>query len=232
MRDLNNAGNVLAHWHERWRDPAISVLLVVQCITVYALIPVTASTSMIPSRAVGVLPLLFASFVMFMTQLKWAMRIGSAALLLSAAVAVLECLQRYPWAVVGEDGLALTTFLLLTAAVVATVFSPGRFSMHRALGSIVLYINIGLLFTLVYRLIWATSAGSFFGLPKSGGASAFRAALEYFSFSTLTSVGFGDIMPVSPLARGFTILEASIGHLYPATLLARVVTRAMHERGE
>jgi Ion channel len=51
----------------------------------------------------------------------------------------------------------------------------------------------------------------------------------YLSFVTLTSTGYGDIVPVHPIARTLCILEAVIGQLYPATLLARIVTLEMRQ---
>ena len=48
--------------------------------------------------------------------------------------------------------------------------------------------------------------------------------LIYFSFTTLTTLGVGDILPVHPMARSLTTLEALVGQLYPAVLLARLVT--------
>jgi hypothetical protein len=46
----------------------------------------------------------------------------------------------------------------------------------------------------------------------------------YFSFATLTTVGYGDIAPVAPIARSLSNLEALIGQLYPAIVLARLVS--------
>lgn len=46
----------------------------------------------------------------------------------------------------------------------------------------------------------------------------------YFSFVTLTSIGYGDILPVHPIARSLSNVETIIGQLYPATLLARLVS--------
>lgn len=229
---IDKVGGLASQLHQRWRDPAMLALLVIQCLTVYVLIPATASRSIVPASVSSVLPLIFASLVIFITQTEWAVAIGVVALALSGVILVLEYFQKYPSAVITEDVLAIATFLLLTAAVFVTVFTPGRFSPYRALGAIVIYLNIGLLFTLIFRLIAFTSLNAFSGLPPTGDQSSVRASLEYFSFSTFTSVGFGDIAPVSPMARGMTILEASIGHLYPATLLARVVTMVMHARGE
>jgi hypothetical protein len=52
----------------------------------------------------------------------------------------------------------------------------------------------------------------------------------YFSFSTLTTVGYGDIVPVNPLARGLANLEAVIGQLYLVTTIARLVTLELEGR--
>ena len=46
----------------------------------------------------------------------------------------------------------------------------------------------------------------------------------YFSFVTLTTVGYGDISPVARAARSLAMLEALIGQLYPAVILARLVS--------
>jgi len=56
------------------------------------------------------------------------------------------------------------------------------------------------------------------------------AELVYFSLTTLTTTGFGDIVPVHAIARSLATLEAVIGQLYPATLLARLVTLEAQNR--
>jgi len=55
-------------------------------------------------------------------------------------------------------------------------------------------------------------------------------SVSYLSLVTLTSTGFGDIVPVHPIARSLCNIESIIGQLYPATLLARLVTLEMRER--
>ena len=57
----------------------------------------------------------------------------------------------------------------------------------------------------------------------AGAFSEFEPAL-YFSLVSFTTVGFGDIVPVHPVARSMATLEALVGQLYPAVLLARLVT--------
>ena len=59
---------------------------------------------------------------------------------------------------------------------------------------------------------------------------ALASNLIYFSFVTLTTTGYGDVFPLHPIARSLCNLEAVIGQLYPATLLARLVTLEMTHR--
>jgi len=56
--------------------------------------------------------------------------------------------------------------------------------------------------------------------------------LAYFSFTTLTTLGFGDIVPLNPLARSLVVLEALVGQLFPVILIARLVTMEIdyHQR--
>jgi hypothetical protein len=56
------------------------------------------------------------------------------------------------------------------------------------------------------------------------------ASFLYFSVVTLTTVGFGDIAAVHPVARSLVMVEALVGTLYPAILLARLVTLQMESR--
>jgi hypothetical protein len=47
---------------------------------------------------------------------------------------------------------------------------------------------------------------------------------RYFSFTTLTTLGYGDILPVSPVARSLATSEALFGQLYPAVMIARLIS--------
>jgi hypothetical protein len=103
-------------------------------------------------------------------------------------------------------------------------------TLHRVQGAIVLYMNIALFFFILYRLVTLLVADAFTGLPESGAEHGSGAALLYFSFGTLTTATFGDIAPVYPLARNLANLEAMIGQLFPATLLARLVSLELSHR--
>jgi len=119
---------------------------------------------------------------------------------------------------------------LVTAWVVArAVFGPGRITYHRVVGSILLYLPIGFVFVALYTLVSVLAPGSFTGLKVHDGVSL-PPDLVYFSFATLTTVGYGDLAPLHPFARSLSSLEAIVGQLYPATLVARMVSLELRAR--
>jgi hypothetical protein len=113
----------------------------------------------------------------------------------------------------------------LSIVVSRAVFGPGKVTFHRILGGVLLYLTFGLTFVALYGVVSLNVPEAFKGLePLRTNYFAIAGNLIYFSFVTLTTVGYGDIVPVHPYARGLANLEAVIGQLYPATLLARLVT--------
>jgi hypothetical protein len=79
-------------------------------------------------------------------------------------------------------------------------------------------------------MIWYFIPNSLTNIPGDAGWPAYGQIL-YFSFVTLTSTGFGDIVPVHPVIRMLVNVEAIIGQLYPATLLARLITLELRGGG-
>jgi hypothetical protein len=92
-------------------------------------------------------------------------------------------------------------------------------------------VNIGLIFVALFGFEGLLTPKAFTGLGSLQGTFAITGDLIYFSFVTLTTTGYGDIVPIHPYARSLTNVEAIIGQVYPATLLARLVTlQIAHER--
>ena len=77
---------------------------------------------------------------------------------------------------------------------------------------------------------WVPSAFNFSTIPFPSEFHKLQSKLFYFSFVTLTSIGYGDIMPVNPAAQTVAILEGLIGQLFPAILLARLVSLEIESR--
>ena len=111
----------------------------------------------------------------------------------------------------------------LAVVVARTVFAGGRVSFHRVVGAVLLYLLIALAFVSLFMLVGLLVPNAFSGLVFEDNEKL-ASNLIYFSFVTLTSTGYGDIYPVHPIARSLCNLETIIGQLYPATLLARLVS--------
>jgi len=120
--------------------------------------------------------------------------------------------------------------ITLGAVVGRAVFAPGAVSYHRIVGAVLLYLLIALAFVALFVFVGVLIPKAFSGLVLEDNAS-FTSSAVYFSFVTLTTVGYGDIVPVHPIARSLCNLEAICGQLYPATLLARIVTLEVGSRG-
>jgi hypothetical protein len=93
------------------------------------------------------------------------------------------------------------------------------------LGAIVAYLLVAVGFTLAFELIELRNPGSFSGIPMSAGSdrSELGSAMVYFSLVCITTMGFGDIVAVSDLARSLAVLEGVFGQLYLAVMIARLV---------
>lgn len=127
---------------------------------------------------------------------------------------------------------SLVCLVSLTLVVLARVYiDSGPVNSSRIQGAVAAYILFGVSWAILYRLLdlCLPAAFSTSALPGVVPAEQ-RANFAYFSFVTLTTVGYGDISAVHPIARMFTVLEALVGQLYPATLLARLVSLEISSR--
>ena len=110
------------------------------------------------------------------------------------------------------------------------VFGPGQVTHHRIQGAVVIYLSIALSFAALYEMILALSPGSISGITVRGSYLVLGPSIVYYSLATITTTGYGDMVPIAPLARSLSNLEALIGQLFPATLLARIVTLEVQAR--
>lgn len=219
-------------WQERTREPGLSALLVIEALLLFVATPL-AGIGWLPRF---VLPSTFVLFVLATLVVTSRSHLAAGIVLVSAVLSASGIIVHADDPTVFTEWLSaggrLLTIATLSTFIAKAVFGPGRVTRHRVEGAIVLYMNFALFFYILYQLIDVLVAQSFAGLPKSGTQYSSGAALLYFSFGTLTTATYGDIQPVYPIARNLANLEAMIGQLFPATLLARLVTLQIAHRAQ
>jgi hypothetical protein len=123
----------------------------------------------------------------------------------------------------------LTAALILIAFVVANllrfVFRAPSVDVEVLCASIAAYLMLGLMWAMAYWLVDQLTPGGAFSFNTNSGPRSMNGFTGfYFSFITLSTVGYGDITPVSRLARLLAAMEAMTGLLYVAVLIARLVS--------
>jgi len=128
--------------------------------------------------------------------------------------------------------LTLAWLVYAIAIVVGDLFRRREVTVNTILGAVVTYLLIAAAFMFVFQLLEVVSPGALSGIPEEARQSRARLvdALMYFSLVCLTTMGFGDIVPVSGLARPLVVLEGVIGQLYLAVMIARLV--GLHIAGQ
>jgi hypothetical protein len=209
-------------WRYCVRDRVLTTMLAVQCLVIFAA-PFATMGYVGVHEALQLILFAFTFLVCLISRGPIARTLAVLAFISSATGSVLQ--------LAGPSNTSLLLFYIgsVSAFIVASdalgyaALAPGEVTVHRVLGAIALYLNIGLTFAAVYRLIWYLVPNSLTNIPDGEAWQAYGTIL-YFSFVTLTSTGYGDVTPVHPFVRTLANVEAIIGQLYPATLLARLIT--------
>lgn len=221
----------LRHLYLVWTtDWGLTVFLVLIVVTVFIFMPLSGQSefarlmtgivfSLVLISGVAAvserrtMTLLSTGLVIVALTLRWTAHVAPSPVILSvSAISTLACLG------------------LMAGVVLIQVFRKGPITAHRIQGAIAVYLLLGMMWGVAYDLIFLEIPGSFqpadLGDPKSSAITN----LVYFSFVTLTTVGYGHITPVHPMVRSLATLEALVGQLYPAILIGRLVAMELQYR--
>jgi voltage-gated potassium channel Kch len=116
----------------------------------------------------------------------------------------------------------------LAGLVFLEVLKKGPITLHRVQGAVAVYLLFGLIWAFAYDLVILHAPQAFHADELTIQHAPLTPTLIYFSFTTLTTVGYGDITPIHPIARSLAMLEAFVGQLFPAILIARLVAMELH----
>lgn len=153
---------------------------------------------------------------------KLSFRIGSGVVVVVVAVSLLGIL-------LDESGLSnlhlvilIVFYIWVTWLAIGQVLFSGPVDSNKIVGAICVYLLLGLIWALCYLLIAQLVPGAYNGLEQAPWYENFS-AVAYYSYVTLTTLGYGDISPVVPIARFLVYMEAITGVLYMAILVASLV---------
>lgn len=219
-------------WSLRNSDVSLSALLALQAGTTFIAVPLVAAHAAGQWLADGALLV-----VAVLCAIIYAHRVGALLILLSSMLAIVMgptvwnhfMVPSAASAVTLRESILLAAFCfnaLITGFVTRQTFGTGPVTRHRILGAVLVYLNVAVLFSIVFNLLDTLIAGAI--QPVTGGLLpsglvARRAEMVYFSLSTITTAGYGDLVPVHPFARSLANLEAVFGQLFPPIFLARLV---------
>lgn len=110
-------------------------------------------------------------------------------------------------------------FAFMVVVILNYLFKEKTITTDTIAGAICAYFLIGLMWASIFAILELLQPDSFGPANMSAESSSFR----YYSFVTLTTLGYGDITPISARARSLSLLEAITGQIYLATLVARLV---------
>jgi hypothetical protein len=225
-----------AHGGSRLRgfSPANRYGLVIVLIAVTYVVTVTVSGAY--AQAVIVLIQLLAVWIVFgVSESPRARRIAGIALAVGALLAVTGLILGAVGRV--DDVLrvlsVVSALLYLVAPVIITrhIARTSVIDRESVLGAIAAYLLLGMMFAYCYEAVAAIqSTPPFFGERGHGNPSNFL----FFSFTTLTTTGYGDLVPAANPGQSIAVLEAIAGQLFLVTAVAKIVAawRTPRERGD
>jgi|KBSMisStaDraftv2_1062788.scaffolds.fasta_scaffold09338_5 voltage-gated potassium channel Kch len=119
---------------------------------------------------------------------------------------------------------------ILAGVVFREVLNKGPITLHRVQGAVAVYLLLGLIWAFAYDMVLLSAPDAFHSSELTVQHKTVTPPLIYFSVMTLTTVGYGDITPIHPMARALAMLEAVIGQLFPVILIARLVAMELQFR--
>ena len=209
------------------RDHIMSIFLGLLCIEVFLFGPlVRAEGSMVAILNGVVFSLLLIMGVLAMTPTHIITQVASTSIIAMAIALrwmanISGSSTLYLWDKLSSLAAALT-FLVL---VFWQVYRESPVTVHKIRGAIAAYLLMAVVFAFLYSIIELVLPGAFTLAQSSGNLPYSQVEpFLYFSVSTLTTVGFGDITAVHPIARSLVMMESIIGILYPPVLIGILVS--------
>lgn len=165
--------------------------------------------------------LLLVSLLSMQSNHAWMKRLAIILGLMLASVLGRDVTQ-YPAFEFSYLALMLVFYLVTAWLVASQVLLTGSVDLNKIVGAVALYLLLGLIWSIFYTVLIEVSPGSLQGI-EPGAWYDNLPTTTYFSFVTLTTLGYGDISPAKPMAQVVVVLEAVAGMFYLAVIVASLV---------
>ncbi len=155
---------------------------------------------------------------------RWAFHTGLLLVVPAIVTAWLHYASSDVRLLIARDALMLLVFAFTAVVVLLHVLRADRITAEQTSGAVAAYLLLGIVWGLAYSILDTVAPGSLsIGRAGSAADAGGIGAYVYYSFVTLTTLGYGDVTPVSDRARSLSMVEAVIGQLYLAVLIAKLV---------
>jgi hypothetical protein len=213
------------HRHFWTEEKGLSSMFILLCISNFLVIPFFSRENTIIYLLIRLIWLfLLFTGIATLAGSRSQMRLFSIIPILLIVVSILRLVFEYPIFDYFEFLIMLLTFALLIGMVLVKVFENGSISIHRVIGSILAYMLIGNVWSQMFQFFYIHLPGSLLVPEIYSQTGVPTSVFLYFSYTTLTTTGYGDILPVHALTRTLVIIEQLIGVLYPVVLIGRLVS--------
>ncbi|MEK6781918.1 MAG: ion channel [Bacteroidota bacterium] len=213
--------------HEFWNhERSLKALLIYMCISLFVWIPLADYADQWWSFLIS--DILFNLIILagvFSVLTRWKKQILFITIaLLASLFRIISFLSQLEWAHLMSSVFAILFMAHLANMVLQHIFKDGPVNFYRIQGSIVVFMIVGIVYAWLYTLLETLYPGSFTITEPSQSYKDLFAHFLYFSFATMTTLGFGDMIPTRSLAKSLVIFQGMIGLLYPVIMIARLVS--------
>ncbi len=165
-----------------------------------------------------------------MSRPAWAFKLGLALIVPAIALTLLTYAVTVPRLELGRYLFTLLAFAFTAVVMVIHTLQAKRVTVEQISGALSAYLLFGLVWGLAYFLLESAAPGSL-SIGSVSDEARFSASV-YYSFVTLTTLGYGDILPLTDRARSLAYVEAVIGQIYLAVLVGKLVGMYVSASGE
>ncbi len=208
-------------------DLSLTYLLFFLMITVFVIYPITHKGFFSESLFAFFVGLSFLSGIFSVTHKLRDRAIAVGASLFLVCVGIVILMYGGHLSNIAYLVIVMVYLTALAMMLIKEIFSDDNVNVHRLQGAVAVYILFALIFSFAFRITYMVDHtsfhfGDFHAESENGKVAPFE--FLYFSFIILTTMGYGEILPVGHYAQSLAMIESLIGILFPSILISRLVS--------